>query len=141
VRHCLPDETGHDLISEGHRLGLRCTQCRRNVVPGYSQIGVHGHDYRNLRRLNLVCSCGSRDVERVVLETPDEVDAFLQGERPRRSHSENVLRSGWMRPEAGPRFSRKSMDRLRLASRPWAVDEHRPPTPPTRGSEVSRHSS
>jgi hypothetical protein len=44
-----------------------------------------------LYKLNFVCSCRSRSVEVFVLESPDEVDAFLQGARPRRAGSHNSV--------------------------------------------------
>ena len=91
MRHCLPDETGQDLIREGYRLGLSCLRCPRSVVPEYVEFGVHERDDLILYKLTFVCSCGSRDVERFVLETPDDVDAFLQGARPHRAGSHNSV--------------------------------------------------
>jgi len=42
-------------------------------------LGIHEHDHRPVIRLPLLCRCGAIDVQRVILESPDEGDMFLDG--------------------------------------------------------------
>jgi len=52
------------------------------VLLSVQQLAAHANDRRELRRLPLLCRCGSKAVHRVLLETPDEAPAFLAGHQP-----------------------------------------------------------
>jgi hypothetical protein len=63
-------------------LGVSCSRCPHRVLLSVVQLEVHEHDRRPLWRMPLLCRCGSRDVQRVLLDTPDETHAFLAGDDP-----------------------------------------------------------
>ncbi len=71
-----------DLLASGLPLAVSCQRCPHRVLLRARQIGVYEGDFRAIYRLPLVCRCGSKDVQRIVLETPDEEEAFLAGARP-----------------------------------------------------------
>jgi hypothetical protein len=71
-----------DLLASGLPLAVSCRRCPHRVLLHARQIGVYEGDFRAIRRLPLVCRCGSKEVERIVLETPDEEEAFLAGSLP-----------------------------------------------------------
>ncbi len=77
------NETGSTLArSSVPYLGVACRRCRRRVLLSTRDLQAHEHDRRELWRLPLLCRCGSKDVQRVLLETPDEAPAFLAGDDP-----------------------------------------------------------
>lgn len=76
-------DTGATLVrSPVPYLGVSCSRCPHRVLLSAVQLEAHENDRRQLRRLPLVCRCGSRDVRRVLLDTPDEPQAFLAGDDP-----------------------------------------------------------
>lgn len=79
------NETGSTLArSSVPYLAVACLRCTRRVLLSARLLRAHEHDRRELWRLPLLCRCGSRDVQRVLLETPDETQAFLAGDDPPR---------------------------------------------------------
>ena len=76
-----------DTVSILHRstvpfLGVSCRRCGHRALLTSSQLEAHENDHRQLARLPLLCRCGSKDVQRVLLDTPDEPQAFLAGNDP-----------------------------------------------------------
>jgi hypothetical protein len=63
-------------------LGVSCRRCRHRTLLSTAQLQAHENDRRQLARLPLLCRCGSKDVVRVLLDTPDEPQAFLAGHDP-----------------------------------------------------------
>jgi hypothetical protein len=63
-------------------LGVSCRRCRHRALLSAVQLEAHENDRRQLARLPLLCRCGSKDVQRVLLDTPDEPQAFLAGDDP-----------------------------------------------------------
>jgi hypothetical protein len=63
-------------------LGVSCRRCRHRALLSTAQLEAHENDRRQLSRLPLLCRCGSKDVQRVLLDTPDEPQAFLAGHDP-----------------------------------------------------------
>ena len=76
-------DTGSTLARGPVRLlAVSCLRCPHRVLLSAKQLDAHENDRRALWRLPLVCRCGSKDVQRVLLETPDEAPAFLAGDDP-----------------------------------------------------------
>lgn len=66
----------------GLPLAVLCNHCgNRRLVP-LARLGVHDRDRRPVIWLRLRCRCGCYDVERIVLETPDDLPSFLGGALP-----------------------------------------------------------
>src|SRR5262249_21971649 len=63
-------------------LGVSCRRCGHRRLLNTAQLEAHANDRRQLARLPLLCRCGSKDVLRVLLDTPDEPQAFLAGHDP-----------------------------------------------------------
>lgn len=63
-------------------LGVSCRRCGHRTLLTIAQLEAHANDRRELSRLPLLCRCGSKDVQRVLLDTPDEPQAFLAGDDP-----------------------------------------------------------
>jgi DNA-directed RNA polymerase subunit RPC12/RpoP len=63
-------------------LAVACSRCSRRTLLTPRQLEAHEGDRRALLRLPLLCRCGSRDVALYVIETPDDVPAFLAGDTP-----------------------------------------------------------
>jgi hypothetical protein len=75
-------DTCQVLLASGLPLAVSCGRCSHRALLRSRQIGVYQDDYRALYRLPLLCRCGSKDVQRIVLETPDEEESFLSGSLP-----------------------------------------------------------
>lgn len=60
-------------------LAVSCRRCPHRVLLRAEQLEAHEHDRRELWRLPLICRCGTKDVQRFLLESPDEQAAFLAG--------------------------------------------------------------
>lgn len=76
-------DTGSSLIrSAVPLLAVSCLRCPRRVLLNAEQLEVHEHDRRELSRLPLICRCGTKDVQRFLLESPGEEAAFLAGANP-----------------------------------------------------------
>ncbi len=83
MRNAMDGDTGSTLFrSAVPLLGVSCQRCAHTVLLSVQQLEAHANDRRELRRLPLLCRCGSKAVHRVLLETPDEAPAFLAGHRP-----------------------------------------------------------
>jgi hypothetical protein len=63
-------------------LGVSCRRCPHRALLSTAQLEAHENDRRQLSRLPLLCRCGSKDVLRVLLDTPDEPQVFLAGHDP-----------------------------------------------------------
>jgi hypothetical protein len=63
-------------------LGVSCNRCGHRALLSATQLEAHRNDRRSLARLPLLCRCGSKDVQKVLLDTPDEPQAFLAGNDP-----------------------------------------------------------
>lgn len=66
------------LVGSGLPLVVSCHRCQHRKLLTAKQIGGHEGDYRAIHRLPLLCRCGSKDVDKYVLETPDEARDFLE---------------------------------------------------------------
>ena len=76
-------DTGSTLARSAVRLlAVSCSRCPHRVLLSAEQLEAHDNDRRELWRLPLLCRCGSKAVQRVLLETPDEAHAFLAGDGP-----------------------------------------------------------
>src|SRR4051812_19836065 len=76
-------DTGSSLArSSVPYLGVVCLRCPHRVLLSAQQLEAYDGDRRELLRLPLLCRCGSKAVQRVVIETPDDAQAFLAGEVP-----------------------------------------------------------
>ncbi|MEI6202219.1 MAG: hypothetical protein WCP68_09730 [Enhydrobacter sp.] len=64
------------MIDSGLPLGVQCLYCFRRALIPKERLARLGE--KSLRRLPLVCTCGSHDVKVYVLETPDEIDVFRE---------------------------------------------------------------
>jgi len=83
MRNATHGDTGSTLFrSAVPLLGVLCQRCSHRALLSADQLEAHANDRRELRRLPLLCRCGSKSVLRVLLETPDEAPAFLAGEEP-----------------------------------------------------------
>ena len=83
MRNAMDGDTGSMLFrSAVPLLGVSCQRCSHRVLLSAQQLEAHANDRRELRRLPLLCRCGSKAVHRVLLETPDEAPAFLAGDQP-----------------------------------------------------------
>jgi len=80
MRVAAPHETVQLLVRSGLPLGIACQCCQHRTVLKYTLLGVHEGDRRQLCRLPLICRCGRRNIDLIVLETPDDEPAFLSGE-------------------------------------------------------------
>lgn len=78
MRDVVEHDTGSHLArSLVPALGVICRRCRYRSLLSAVQIQAHEHDRRKLSGLPLLCRCGSKDVQRVLLDTLGERDAFL----------------------------------------------------------------
>jgi hypothetical protein len=94
MRNAKDGDTGSTLLhSAVPLLGVACQRCARRVLLSARQLAVHADDRRELRRLPLLCRCGSKALHRVLLETPDEAPAFLAGDQPAAEGHDSGLRS------------------------------------------------
>jgi hypothetical protein len=83
MRNAIYGDTGSMLFrSAVPLLGVSCQRCSHRVLLSAQQLEAHANDRRELRRLPLLCRCGSKAVHRVLLDTPDEAPAFLAGDQP-----------------------------------------------------------
>jgi len=83
MRNAADGDTGSTLFrSAVPLLGVSCQRCSHRVLLSAQQLEAHAGDRRELRRLPLLCRCGSKAVHRVLLETPDDAPAFLAGDQP-----------------------------------------------------------
>jgi hypothetical protein len=83
MRNAIDGDTGSTLFrSAVPLLGVSCRRCSHRVLLSAQQLEAHANDRRELRRLPLLCRCGSKAVHRVLLETPDDAPAFLAGRQP-----------------------------------------------------------
>lgn len=80
MRDVVEHDTGSHLArSAVPALGVICRRCRYRSLLSAAQLEAHENDRRRLSRLPLLCRCGSKDVQRVLLETPDERGRFFAG--------------------------------------------------------------
>jgi hypothetical protein len=79
MRLCDSKDTGRSLVHSGLPLAVACRRCGHRVLLKPGQVGAHEEDRCPLNRLPLLCRCGSKDVQRFLLETPDEAPSFLAG--------------------------------------------------------------
>lgn len=92
MRNATSGDTGSTLFrSAVPLLGVACRRCSHRVLLSAQQLEAHAADRRELRRLPLLCRCGSKSVLRVLLETPDEAPAFLAGHEPAAEGQDNGL--------------------------------------------------
>ena len=77
MRICVPNDTVAALVDNGLPLAVACHRCQHRQLVSVRQIGAHEGDYRAIHRLPLLCRCGSKNVDRYMLETLSEADAFL----------------------------------------------------------------
>lgn len=83
MRNATDGDTGSTLFwSAVPLLGVSCRRCTHRVLLSVQQLQAHANDRRRLRRLPLLCRCGSKAVHTVLLETPDDAPAFLAGDEP-----------------------------------------------------------
>jgi hypothetical protein len=83
MRNAMNGDTGSTLFQSAvPLLGVACQRCSHRALLSVEQLEAHANDRRELRRLPLLCRCGSKAVHRVLLETPDDAPAFLAGDRP-----------------------------------------------------------
>lgn len=83
MRDAMNGDTGSTLFQSAvPLLGVSCQRCSHRVLLSAQQLAAHAGDRRELRRLPLLCRCGSKAVRRVLLETPDDAPAFLAGDQP-----------------------------------------------------------
>jgi hypothetical protein len=90
MRHASRNDTGDTLVKSALPvLCVNCLRCPRRIVLKAHQIGAHEGDTRTLYRLPLICRCGSKDVEKWLLDAPEEEAAFLAGATPQRQGGHN----------------------------------------------------
>lgn len=82
MRICSHKDTCRVLYARGLPLGISCQHCQRRTLLRIGILGVHEHDYRPVSRLPLLCRCGSINVQRVILESPNDGELFLSGSSP-----------------------------------------------------------
>lgn len=92
MRNATSGDTGSTLFRSAiPLLGIACRRCSHRVLLSAAQLEAHASDRRELRRLPLLCRCGSKSVLRVLLETPDDAPAFLAGDEPAAEGQDNGL--------------------------------------------------
>lgn len=94
MRNATYGDTGSTLFrSAVPLLGVSCQRCSHRVLLNAEQLAAHANDRRELRRLPLLCRCGSKAVQRVLLDTPDDATDFLAGYQPMGDGQGGGLRS------------------------------------------------
>jgi hypothetical protein len=87
MRVCEQFEPCRSLVETGQPLAVVCQRCRHRALLTVQQLEVYPLDRRLLRHLPLLCRCGSRQIELILIETPDDIPAFLAGDLPAPPHS------------------------------------------------------
>ena len=91
MRRCGFNDTGRTLVLSGQPLAVSCLRCPRRILLRPGQVDAHDEDIRPIYRLPLLCRCGSRDVERFILEAPEDITAFLGGATLERAGGHNSV--------------------------------------------------
>ena len=61
------------LESSGLPLGVECRQCRHRALVAFAVVRRCGHQMRPIKRLPLVCRCGSRDWLATIFRQSDDL--------------------------------------------------------------------
>ncbi len=77
MRSCSHDDTVAGLVDSGLPLAVSCLRCRHRTLFVTRQISAYEATYRAIDRLPLLCRCGSKDLDRFVLDGDDEAREFL----------------------------------------------------------------
>ena len=77
MRLCSPEDTVAALVDSGLPLALSCHRCQRRTLFGVRQIRSYEAHYRAISRLPLLCRCGSKELDRYMLDAEAEAGAFL----------------------------------------------------------------
>ncbi len=78
MRACSHEDTIATLIDSGLPLALSCHRCRYRSLFGVRQMRACEGHYRAVHRLPLLCRCGSKDLDKYVLDAEGEARDFLQ---------------------------------------------------------------